>query len=81
MNTHTDESAAPPAKIAGPRLLAGFMLVPVKWIPRRCTSVRVRPITRPAILLKLSRDVTPRIASTNTKVRIISTRIERPTLL
>ena len=63
------------AKTAGAMLLAGFTLVPVRPIPKMCTKVRVRPITRPpkepcaAFLL-----VTPRIVMTKMKVSRISTR-------
>ena len=60
--------------------LAGLTEVPVKEIPRICTRVRVRPITIPATDEFSIFEVTPRIAITKTKVRMISTRIERPML-
>jgi len=34
MNTHTLESASPPTRIAGPKLLAGLTDVPVNEMPR-----------------------------------------------
>ena len=62
MNTQTCESAAPPSKIAGARLLAGLTDVPVRGIPIICTNVSVRPITMPAMFDVFSLAVTPRIA-------------------
>lgn len=58
---------------AGPKLLAGFTDVPVSGIPKICTRVKVKPITRPAIELFSLFDVTPKTAITNTKVKMIST--------
>ncbi len=48
INIHSCARAAPPTKMAGPRLRAGFTEVPVIGMPTRWTSVRVRPIARPA---------------------------------
>ena len=52
MNTHTsDNGVVLPvnARIrAGPNDLAGLTDVPVSGMPNMCTSVSVRPITRPA---------------------------------
>ena len=53
--------AVPPTMSAGPRLRAGFTDVPVMGMPMRCTTVRVSPITMPAvaafpILLRDSQD-------------------------
>ena len=73
MNTHTLESASPPANTAEAKERAGLTLVPVKYIPKICTKVSVRPITRPATLEFSSLEVTPKIANTNTKVSTIST--------
>ena len=60
--------------IAGPKLLAGFTDVPVRPMPRMCTNVSVRPITKPPNdpWLALA-DVTPRIAITKIAVRATST--------
>ena len=44
INTHTFAKASPPMNSAGPKLLAGFTEVPVKWMPMICTSVREKPI-------------------------------------
>ena len=52
MKTHTWPRAVPlPTKRAGPKLLAGFTLVPVSGIPRICTNASVSPITSPATVL------------------------------
>ena len=77
-NTHTFVMASPPTKSAGPKLLAGFTLVPVRGIPTRWTSTRASPITIPATLLFSVFDVTPSIAITKTNVKIISIRNEIP---
>ena len=61
INTHTWESASPPKKIAGAKLLAGLTDVPVRQIPRICTNASVKPITIPATDDFLSSDVTPSI--------------------
>ena len=48
-NSQSCESALPPEKIAGPRLLAGFTEVPVTGIATRWISIRVTPIANPAM--------------------------------
>lgn len=48
INTQTFKSDSPPSKRAGPKERAGFTLVPVKYIPSKCTRVKAPPITRPA---------------------------------
>ena len=72
MNTHTTARDCPPAISAGPRLLAGFTEVPVRPIPRMCTSVSVRPITRPATDPFSTFEVTPRMAKMKMNVRTTS---------
>ena len=51
MNTHKHESGSVfPSRLvrtAGAMLRAGFTEVPVRPIPKMCTSVSVRPMTRP----------------------------------
>ena len=81
MKTQTEERAVPPTKSAGPKERAGFTEVPVKWMPRICTSVRVSPITSPETEESFSLEVTPRIEKTKTKVRTISMIREAPMLL
>ncbi len=61
MNTHSWRRASPPTNSAGPMLLAGLTEVPSIGMPRRWTSVRARPITRPATKALLARLVTARI--------------------
>lgn len=64
MNTQTQPIApvSPPiaAIRAGPKLLAGLTEVPVKWIPKMCTSVRVSPMTIPARSFGLACDAEDR---------------------
>ena len=48
MKTHSWRRASPPTNSAGPMLLAGLTDVPSIGIPMRWTSVRARPMTRPA---------------------------------
>ena len=55
-------------------LLAGFTLVPVSPIPKICTKVRVRPMTRPPKEpCPAFSEVTPSMVSTKIKVSTIST--------
>ena len=44
ITTQPLESASPPTKSAGPKLLAGFTDVPVNEMPRICTGVNERLI-------------------------------------
>ena len=48
MNSHTWLRACPPTTRAGPRLRAGLTEVPVMGMPIRWTTVRPRPMARPA---------------------------------
>lgn len=66
------ESAAPPTKTAGPKLLAGLTDVPVIGIPTKCISTRDKPIDRPAKPLGDSLLVEPKITNRNNAVRTIS---------
>ena len=65
---------------AGPKLLAGFTDVPVKWIPKMWIRVNDNPITNPAIVLFEIFEVTPRITNTNTNVKMISINNDFPIL-
>ena len=72
MNSHTWCRDVPPTINAGPSARAGFTEVPVIGMPIRCTTVSVRPITRPAVEGFAVDVVTPRITKTNSAVRTTS---------
>ena len=78
MNSHTCESALPPAKIAGPRLRAGLTEVPVSGMPTRWITPRVKPIASPAKPLAAIRWVTASTTNTSTNVSSTSTRKAPP---
>lgn len=72
INNHSWESAAPPSKIAGPILLAGFTEVPVIGIQTIWTNTRDKPIASPANLFSPFLAVTPSTTNTNINVNTVS---------
>ena len=73
INTHNWHKACPPNTKAGPKLRAGLTEVPVSGMPIMCTNVSVKPMTRPAIVAVFWLEVTPKMVSTKTQVKIAST--------
>jgi hypothetical protein len=80
MNSHTCLSAVPPTMSAGPKLRAGFTEVPVSGMPIRCTTVKVRPITTPAVPALPTGPVTAKMTKTKSAVRMTSAMNAPPAL-
>lgn len=68
-------NAATPPKRAGPKERAGLTDVPVKRMPTRWITIRVKPMARPARLLvaPFVFEVAPSTTNTKMQVRTIST--------
>ncbi len=81
MNSHTWLRAVPPTMRAGPRLRAGLTDVPVIGIPMRWTTVRLKPMTMPAVAAFAVLLVAPSTAKTNRAVRMTSVRKAPPALM
>ncbi len=81
MNSHSWESASPPAKRAGPRLRAGLTEVPVSGMPTRWITARAMPIGRPSKPTTATLCVTASTTKTSRNVRITSARKAPPRLM
>ena len=81
MNSHTWLSAVPPTTRAGPRLRAGLTEVPVIAMPMRWTTVRLKPMTMPAVAALAILLVAPSTAKTNRAVSMTSARKAPPALM